>query len=261
MSVWENWVAENPVPFESIYYWMYSAGLHACPENEVERILRAAGKQIRRKDWENYQRGFSRSFFTGTSNTNSLSIRVSTERRFTSYKLTDFPVCDSLSNYERRWVPCNANNKPILKWSERMVSYEEAEREGVYIAESLYMTPYIVFDIDGDHNNVIHPDLIRIFSQLLTRTHALTKQSFYDGVSTSFHLTFQTDRLIPTKHFTESCIDLLGNARPQLRYRKRKVWNGVFPVRLTEEVWDFFMAYIERMNYAKQHSYFDEFCR
>ena len=127
------------------------------------------------------------------------------------------------------------------------MGYEEAVvfPESKYIAECMFGTPYIVFDIDGDHNDVLHPELIRHFYPLTKITHTLAKPSYVQGMPTSFHLTFKTDRLIPTKHFTEACIDLLGNKTPQLRYRKNKQWNHVFPAQLTDDLWSYFMDYIK----------------
>ena len=248
MAVWESWLQDNPVPMESIYYWMYDAGLRGFPEAELESILRSSGKQIRRKDWENYRRGYEKSYFVEGRNYRSLtdtSIKPKTID-FTATHLYQFTQSINLRNYERRWVPCSKNNKPLIQWSKNLTTYEEAIvfPDSIYIAECMFDTPYIVFDIDGDHNGILHPDLIHHFEPLINITHALMKPHDSGSGLTSFHLTFRTDRLIPTKHFTEACIDLLGNKSPQLRYRKNKQWNHVFPAQLTEDIWRYFMDYI-----------------
>lgn len=247
MAVWESWIQNNPVPVESIYYWMYNAGLHGFPEQELEQMLRSYGKQIRKKDWENYQRGYSKSYFTSEALINRTPFDTSIRPKtidFTATHLHQFPKSINLFNYEKRWVPCSKNNKPLIQWSKNLTTYEEAIvfPDSVYLAECMYLTPYIVFDIDGDHNDVLHPDLIQHFAPLINITHALVKPN--GSTPTSFHLTFRTNRLIPTKHFTEACIDLLGNKSHQLRYRKTKQWNHVFPALLTENIWRYFMDYI-----------------
>ena len=259
MAVWESWLQENPVPVESIYYWMYDAGLRGFPESQLEQTLISSGKQIRQKDWDNYRRGYARSYFTGESvdrHLTQLSIRPK-NIDFTATHLHQFGRSNKLINYDKRWVPCSKNNKPLIQWSRTLTTYEEAIvfPDSIYLAECMYSTPYIVFDIDGDHNDVLHLDLIEHFAPLINITHALVKQrtvsEYTQGLPkhilslpTSFHLTFRTDRLIPTKHFPNACIDLLGNKAPQLRYRKTKQWNHVFPALLTEKIWRYFMDFI-----------------
>lgn len=250
---------------------MYNAGLYAVPEAELFNELARAGKQIRQKDIDNYHRGLDKSYFTDTSTTPASdprrSFRINANNQnntFTNVRLSDLPRSNQLHDYERRWVPCNADNKPMVRWSENLMTREEAKEYpgSVYLAESMVNTPFIVFDIDGDHDDVLHLDLINTFYEMIYQTHALCKTRTVEScimsdsseyiplwdAPTSFHLTFYTDRIIPTKHFTNACIDLLGNQRNQLRYRKTKVWNGVYPVKLTEEIWHEFMRYIEMMN-------------
>ena len=48
----------DPVPSDSIYFWMYRQGLKRVPINDVYWALRQAGKEIRKKDEENYWNGW-----------------------------------------------------------------------------------------------------------------------------------------------------------------------------------------------------------
>lgn len=266
MRVWERWFGENPVPSESIYYWMYSAGLHAFPERDLEQVLLSAGKQIRQKDWDNYHRGLSKSYFTNDNRKADAESMLRLTPPASAFSAIDFNSLERscyLTDYSQRWVPCNHKNKPMIKWSKECLTWEEAMDydHATWLAENLVMTPYIVFDIDGDHGNRLVPEVIRHFTPWLKLTHALIKPRLVREMDpsigdiadapTSFHLTFMTDRLIPTKHFPNARIDLLGNAKPQLRYRKNKTWNHIFPAVLTEEIWRFFMDYIATKEMAR----------
>lgn len=106
-----------------------------------------------------------------------------------------------------------------------------------WLAENLKGTSTIVVDVDGDHGGCKDIDTIAVFQPLIPKTHCLMRPN-EQAFPVSFHLTFVTDRLIPTMHFPYAHLDIAGNARNQLRYLKNKVWNGVPPAMLTDELWE-----------------------
>lgn len=264
---WVRWLRENPVPQESIYLWMYSAGLYAVPEQELFSLLIQAGKEVRQKDIDNYHRGLSNSYQASAYHDErrydsraGWRINQGKTVSFCELNLNRFERSDDLHDYEARWVPCNHENKPMVQWSQTLMTREEASNYpgAYYLAETLVDTPFIVLDIDGDHGGRLHLDLINAFKDLIPKTHCLFKQKFVGqcaqvtdpslaSAPTSFHLMFYTDRVIPTKHFINACVDLLGNKKNQLRYRKTKVWNGVYPAKLDAETWRYAMDYIGRV--------------
>ena len=263
MSSYLEWLEQEPVPAGSIYMWMYLAGLHAVPFNYLSSLLTGQGKAIREKDIANYKRGYERSYIANDANTThtpAASLPRINEGKdlFCFKKLSSFERSDALRVFSRRWVPCSAQNKPLIRWSEILMDKQQAlgYPDSTYLAETTYRASFIVFDIDGDHDRKLSPGLLRTFAPYMRYTHTLAKRQLVRDivpalsdtelayVPTSFHLTFRTDRLIPSKHFANAHIDLLGNATKQLRYRKDKVWNGLVPAPLTDEVWDFFMNYI-----------------
>jgi hypothetical protein len=123
-----------------------------------------------------------------------------------------------------------------------------ATNDCVYLAENLHARPLVVIDFDGDHDNTINEDLINFGWELGRKTagHILYKQATTPaGIPVSFHLTYSTDRVIPTLHFRDAKIDILGNARPTLRYYKTKAILHTGITQLTDAVLDEITTYIK----------------
>lgn len=151
----------------------------------------------------------------------------------------------SLAEIERRWVPCK-DNMPIISWSTGCMDKATAMAmtHCNSLAENLKGTKMIVIDCDGDHDkDNIDEETVRFLSQWKNRTHCLEKEG-----GNSFHLTFKTDKLIPTQHFLKAHIDIIGNTMNSLRYLKTKRWNGLMPTELKAEDWDAIREYIRRRN-------------
>lgn len=250
------------VPTGSIYKWMYSEGLKHTPLDELEREIYAAGKEIRPKDYANYQRGWERSDRCG-DNYNSTRLHPAPPTpsvAFTSKPWDEYPVHPyrNLPEIDKRWVPVGPDVKPMIKWSVNCLYKWDAESVlgMASLAENMCMTQMIVVDCDGDHGYGLDMETIDYLWQYANRTHLLSKRKMiceYDGYESSldfrpasFHLTFKVDRLIPTMHFPECNMDIIGNQTNSLRYRKDKVWNGLEPLTMTPTIWTDLQDYVRR---------------
>ncbi len=127
----------------------------------------------------------------------------------------------------------------------------------VYLGENMKDLHHIVIDCDGDHNG-LHLETIKFLYKYREMTHCLSKpkqlweygeelpQDADPWMTASFHLTFMTDRWIPTMHFPKAHIDIVGNHNNSLRYWKNKTWNHRAPLQLTEEIWNDIRQFVER---------------
>lgn len=252
-------------PDGSIYFWMYTMGLKHVPIDEVKLTCAAYGKDVRPKDIQNYWNGYHNSdLYHGAGNDDVFMLK---DKRFTTFKQVDF-IEQPWTHYElhpylgmpevqNRWVPCSATNKPLIKWSNGCMTMADAlaVRNQVYLAENLKGTKCIVIDCDGDHGERLDMETIMFLSKWRDVTHCLSKPKAvreYEGyehtgieVPASFHLTFMVPRIIPTMHFPYAGIDIVGNRRNSLRYWKNKKWNGIEPVKMTEEIWDELREYVK----------------
>lgn len=250
----------DEVPSGSIYFWMYTQGLRHIPIQDIYRALHAAGKEIRQKDMDNYWNGwYNSSLYSGAGQVSVFDLCTSVPAHaMRPVKWEDFPTTpfkEPLPEVQNRWVPCSKENKPLIQWGNGCMSMADAKAytNQVYLAENTKGTRQVIFDCDGDHNEELDLETIMFLWKYHDMTHCLMKpkalREYPDGpdsdIPASFHLTFRTDRVIPTMHFPSACIDVIGNEKNSLRYWKNKKWNGLQPAPMTEEVWDDIMAYIE----------------
>ena len=229
-------------PNESIYLDMYRWGLKQIPIENIERECSRVGKAIRKKDYENYDRGFSKS--NGRNDPKSV-LRIQHQVKGVLDKsLSEFKV-NTFEQPRNRWVPCDERNKPLCKWTQITYSPEDAimHPDCFYVAEQLKHCHVIVIDVDADHGSKVDEDTLRFFNKYIDMTHCLYKESYGDPLS--YHLTFATNRIIPTVHCPWAHVDILGNENNQLRYRKNKVRNGRSPIELTDEIWDDIRIYLK----------------
>lgn len=250
----------NIDPAVSIYLDMYTWGLKRVPIQDIENACAHVGKAIRQKDYDNYWRGYYKSANRSRDEAEgffSLSAYVEPKGKL-DYALSEFPEHPylGLPEIEERWVPCNQRNKPMIYWGQGAMGLVDAKAwpQSVYVAENLRHTRFVVIDCDGDHDeNRLDLETILFLSRFLHQTHGMVKPKLvweYDGYApteipypASFHLTFLTDRVIPTIHCPEAHIDILGNKENQLRYYKTKAWNTLKPVMLTEDIWHSITSY------------------
>ena len=183
------------------------------------------------------------------------------DRDFYNMKLSDYPVTPyvGLPNPPNRFIPCTENLRPLYKWNRGCYLYDDAAAflNCKVIAENMKGCQFIALDIDGDHD-LYDLDLqtIEFGMEYKDKTSCWYKPGLcmeYDPdlwnreigfCSRSFHLIFETDRIIPTMHFPHCHIDILGNKNNQLRYLKNKKWNGMEPIKLTHDIWEDIKGYI-----------------
>ena len=251
------------VPDGSIYFWMYNQGLKHVPLRDIEFEIARAGKIARPKDIQNYWNGWFRSdLYDGRGEKDVFNISNDKVAPSTSYfdtKYSDYPdhpytMYPEISN---RFVPCNNENKPMIKWSEGCLTYVDAMcwPGSKYIAENTKGCTFIVIDCDGDHGDDLDMRTIEFLHRYTRMTHVLSKPKSirdYEGWEwtniqepASFHLTFTTDKLIPTMHFPYAGIDIIGNRTNSLRYFKNKVWNNLTPSPMTDKIWNQIKRYIK----------------
>jgi hypothetical protein len=258
------------VPADSIYMWMYRQGLRKIPWEQIVGALLAAGKQIRKKDEQNYWNGWYRSYlredgeeplFQSVPTIQEPPRKSYFEKRYFQYPPNDLK---DLPDSEIRYVPCNADNKPMCQWSKEKHAKAEAEAlpGQVYLAENNKGIKQIIIDVDGDHDeDSLDMQTISFFNRYRGFTHTLSKPKpicAYPGYAStrelgpaSYHLTWYTDRIIPTMHFPEAHVDIIGNEKNSLRYFKNKKWNGLDPKPMDDATWERIKAYLRRRVYGK----------
>lgn len=247
---------------QSIYMWMYRQGLSGREIGEVISELHAAGHAIRQKDVRNYYNGFYR-HDVYWNKSSALDIPA-TSRGIQGY--SDYPPHPyvGMPEIENRWVPCDARNRPMIKWGRGCMTRVDAEcmAHCRYIGENMRGTHMVVIDVDGDHgwpDENLDLESIRFFGRYMDETHALMKPRLVMdllgtepidlrtmSLPTSYHLTFRVDRLIPTMHFQKAHVDIVGNRGNSLRYWKDKEWNGRPMLMMTDGIWKDIMDYVER---------------
>ena len=240
------------VPDGSIYFWMYSQGLRQVPIEDIEMACLSMRKEIREKDYDNYWRGYYKSELYLTDNWNSIFrfhhwLDSNSSAVFLDNPYSKYPEHPYGTNVQDRWVPCNKDNKPMIKWGNGCMSLADAVAypNQMYLAENLKGSKRIVIDCDGDHGEQLDVETMSFLHRYKSMTHCIEKPGrIFMGMPVSFHLTFKVDRIIPTMHFPYAHVDIIGNRRNSLRYLKNKEWNGLLPAKMTEEVWKELQGYI-----------------
>lgn len=248
-------------PGGSLYFWCYTQGLKHVPLDAVQAAALATGRVLRDKDVENYWNGWYRSNNYGQNSKHDMFVlkHCKEKKPFVTTPLSAYPNNPLWNQPEisERWVPCSATNKPMKKWSNGCMSKEDAEAYShqVYLAENIKGTSFVIIDCDGDHDEKLDLELIRFLYPMTNITHTLFKPKLitsYEGyedsglnMPASFHLTFVTNKIIPTMHFPECHIDIIGNEKNSLRYWKNKIWNGMSPKVLTNDIWTKLQEYVK----------------
>lgn len=254
------------VPEGSIYFWMYEQGLKHVQRQQIEVACSMAGKDIREKDWQNYWNGYYRSdLYHGPGAEDIFMLKrgwhghTAPRQEFFNtdyedylshpYQAIEYP------EIQNRWVPCNQDNKPMIKWGNGCMALSDAVAYPgqKYLAENLKGTRFIVIDCDGNHADPWDWETMAFLWHYAHATHCISKlawkkpegQGHMPNIPPSFHLTFKTSKIIPTMHFPYAHIDIAGNRRNQLRYWKDKEWNGMEPAWMTEDVWNELRKYIK----------------
>lgn len=255
-----------PGPEESIYLWMYRQGLKQKPLDEVIMDLVLNGHDIRAKDVRNYWNGWYRhDLYQGESKTVIAPEQI---LKPGPLRYSDYPDHPFLGKPEflNCFVPCNQENKPMIKWGSGTMSLADAKAwpGSIYVAENMKGAQRIVIDVDGDHGGDLDLQVIEFFDKFRGETCCHTKPDIvfdwymehddhwcgdlYEAcLPTSYHLTFGVDKVIPTMHFPKAHVDIIGNRANSLRYFKNKIYNGLPPLMMDGDTWDEIMDFIEEM--------------
>lgn len=250
-----------PPPGESIYLWMYRQGLSMRPLDEVVAEALMGGHDIRQKDIRNYWNGWYRHDLYFGGGAMGRVAMPSMGRQVPSYdSLPDNPYLGQ-PEISCRYVPCNKDNRPMVKWGRGCMSMVDAIAWPgcTYLAENLVGTRLMVIDVDGDHGGGLDVETLSFFAYWRDETCCHDKPDLvldhvppecYDlsvkSLPTSYHLTFTTTKVVPTMHFPRAHVDVIGNKRNSLRYFKNKSFNGIPPMPMTEDTWNRMFDYVER---------------
>lgn len=251
---------------ESIYLWMYRQGLSRRPLEEVVAEVALGGNSIRPKDISNYWNGWYRHdvVFGNAAAVPMQSMHTGPlpYKRYPKHPYAGLPERSDC------WVPCNSDNKPMIRWGSRCMTLTDARALSgqVYLAENMLGAQRIVIDVDGDHGDDLDIETLRFFSRYMDMTSCHVKPDIvldwfaernieWAGdlhttlLPTSYHLTFGVDRIIPTMHFPKAHVDIIGNKRNSLRYFKNKRFNGLPPLVMDDQIWGEIMGYIEERSF------------
>lgn len=231
----------------SPYYGMYHCGYYGVPfEKCVEKCSRN-GIVLREKDIRSYNDGaFKRGVgvVVKSVGTSGLEHSVPIE----NMKLEEFPKMPiGWEGSSRRFFPCTQDNKPMQKWgwsrdfTPELHTYADAKVLSPcgWVGQNMLYQKFIVVDIDGRGHGTEDLSTIEFGEMFKDETFAMEDPA----KPGSFHLYFETDRLIPVRHFPWAKIDLMGNAVNAAVYFKNKKWNGRQMHELTEEIWQMLIAY------------------
>lgn len=246
-------------PGQSPYTGMYKAGYYGVSIEDTVAYVRSLGLPLREKDAENWENGaFRYQLKHRESGVNPISDGsfAKIERHpvtetgvpFDDASLSDFPrIPEGWVSTSYRFFPCTQDNRPMQKWgwsrdfSPNLYTLADAKVLSPcgWVGQNMLYQRFVVMDIDGRGHGADDPYVIA-FGNMFRDTTMCMEDPAKPG---SFHLYFETDRLIPVKHFPHAKLDFMGNAVNAAVYLKNKVSNGLPMRRLDEEIWHQMMSY------------------
>lgn len=235
----------------SPYFHMYWCGYYGVPIEECLAKCNSNGIPIRKKDIQSWKDGAFKRGMGIVLSSNSKNVRIENTISFNDMKLSDFPMFPKgWHGTERRFFPCTADNKPMQKWGwSRDFSPElylacdaKALSPCGWVGQNMLYQQFIVFDIDGRGHGEEDLEVIEFGNQFKDMTFTMEDPA----KPGSFHLYFETDRLIPVRHFPWGKLDLMGNAVNAAVYLKNKKPNGLPMMKLDESIWQNMMSYQKR---------------
>ena len=254
LEMWKSILDEN-FNDGSPYFSMYKCGYYGVPLNDIIEKCQRNGIALRKKDLQNYNNGvFSNG--VGTIIQNGMLVNVADIQKGTpihEMKLCDFPKMPiGWIGTDKRFFPCTQDNKPMQPWGwkknpdgsvfmpELMTRADATALSPCgWVGQNMLYQKFVVMDIDGHGHGSDDTQVIE-FGNLFKQETFSVEDPRKPG---SFHLYFETDRLIPVKHFPWAKLDFMGNAVNAAVYFKDKKWNGVPMLQLTEEIWQMMLAY------------------
>lgn len=234
----------------SPYYGMFHCGYYGVPIEDCIAKCQRNGIAIRKKDIASYNDGvFKRGIGNVVQGNRIVNVaNVEPGIPFDQMKLSDYPMFPAgWRGTERRFFPCTADNKPMQKWgwtkdfSPELYTWADAKALSPcgWIGQNMLYQRFIVLDIDGRGHGCDDQEVID-FGNLFRDSTLTMEDPMKPG---SFHLYFETDRLIPVRHFPWAKLDLMGNAVNAAVYFKNKKSNGRQMHIMTEEIWQIVLAY------------------
>lgn len=234
----------------SPYYGMFNCGYYGVPLEDCLAKCQRNGIAVRRKDLASYNDGvFKRGIGQVVQGNRLVNVAaVEPGMPFEQMKLEDFPMFPAnWVGTERRFFPCTQDNRPMQKWGwSKDFSpelYVRADAKALspcgWVGQNMLYQRFIVMDIDGRGHGADDLEVIAFGEQFRDTTFTVEDPA----KPGSFHLYFETDRIIPVRHFPWAKLDLMGNAVNAAVYFKNKVGNGMPMRRLDQDVWSAMMQY------------------
>lgn len=234
----------------SPYYGMYHCGYYGVPFEDCVAKCQRNGIALRKKDLVAYNDGvFKRGMGRIIVNNQMVNITdIKPGIPFEQMKLEDYPMFPvGWTGTERRFFPCTQDNKPMQKWgwskdfTPELLTRPDAKALSPcgWVGQNMLYQKFIVLDIDGRGHGADDLEVIAFGNQFKDITFSVEDPA----KPGSFHLYFETDRLIPVRHFPWAKLDLMGNAVNAAVYFKNKIGNGLPMMKLDEQVWQAMMQY------------------
>jgi hypothetical protein len=234
----------------SPYYGMYHCGYYGVPIEECIAKCHRNGIAVRKKDLDSYNDGvFKRGVGNIVRNGQLINVQdIKSGIPFDRMKLEDFPKFPiNWQGTERRFFPCTSDNRPMQKWGWSKTFtpelYIRSDAKALspcgWVGQNMLYQKFIVLDIDGRGHGADDLQVIAFGNQF--RDYTFTVED--PKKPGSFHLYFETDRLIPVRHFPWAKLDLMGNAVNAAVYFKNKVGNGMPMMKLNEDIWHAMIQY------------------
>lgn len=238
---------------QSAYAGMFTLGRRGVPAYIIIDHVTRLGIPLREKDWIAYQEGFAYKIGVQNDNINPYKKQPPAWQWLlnTSFNELEMLHLTPGFDYERRWFPCSKGSEPLMSWGynmpdrppPRLTTRNEAMAmtEDGYVGQNTYGQPLVILDIDGVGHGAVDQEVITFGNQFKNSTE-VWENPRKPG---SFHVYFETDRIIPTKHFEFAKLDLMGNKTNYAVYGKDKVSNNIPRMKLDENIWKRLQNYIQ----------------
>lgn len=241
----------------SPYFDMFKAGMNNIPLEECIAKCQRNGIAIRQKDLRSYDDGLFKQRMASLDEATKAKIAETYfGKPIEAMRLEDFPLLPAgWKGTEKRFFPCTQDNKPMQKWGWTKdftpELYYRPDAKALspcgWVGQNMLYQRFIVMDIDGRGHGPDDLEVIEFGSQFKDTTFTV-EDPMKPG---SFHLYFETDRLIPVKHFPWAKLDFMGNAVNAAVYFKNKIGNGLPMRKLDDSIWQAMMDY-QKERKAKQ---------
>ena len=246
-------ILNNSLNGGSPYYDMYQCGFYGVDLQDCIDKCKRNGIALRKKDIRNYNNGVFNSTMSYVIGNKGSLVNVEPRIDYDNLRFKDFPMLPiGWKGTEKRFFPCTQDNKPMCQWGWKKRKdgsvfapelYTRADARALspcgWVGQNMLYQKFIVLDIDGRGHGADDLEVIAFGNQFRNSTFTLEDPA----KPGSFHLYFETDRLLPVRHFTWAKLDFMGNAVNAAVYFKNKVGNGLPMMKFDDEVWQAVMQY------------------